>query len=176
MRSAGHGETSVWTRLSFTDTAAKPDAGPLQQRYDYGTFALAVLGGADHTNASAQRDALNEPGANEASEPHGQPLIGTLGKSVKLAPGESKTVTFIVAWHFPNLNLERMGKVGRCYAARFNDASAVAEHVAASSESFYNQDPSVGRYLVRFDAAVLAARPHDGEHLDAGHDRLLSVS
>lgn len=127
-------------QIVFTDSAPKPDAGPIEQRHDYGTFALAAVGGADATNPAAEKDArFADKPADQASAPHGQPLIGALGKTVTLAPGESKTVTFIVAWHFPNLDLDRMGKVGRRYAARFKDAAAVAEHVAANIDTLYDQ-------------------------------------
>jgi non-lysosomal glucosylceramidase len=126
-------------QIVFTDTAAKPDAGPLEQRYDYGTFALATVGGADHANASAKREALFDGDAKDVTEPYGQPLIGTLGKTIQLAPGESKTITFVVAWYFPNLALQNMGNPGRWYAARYPDAAAVAAHVATNSESFYKQ-------------------------------------
>ncbi len=132
-------DDSASSSVDPSAAAATPNPEPLAQRHDYGTFALAAVGGADCGNASAKQDSLHEEGPNEASQPSGRPLIGTLGKSVELAPGESKTITFIVAWHFPNLRLGQMGSVGRSYAKRFADATAVADHVAAASESLFRQ-------------------------------------
>jgi hypothetical protein len=47
-----------------------------------------------------------------------------------LGPGESATVDFVVAWHFPNYTCQGLGEVGRFYASRFNSAAAVAAYVA----------------------------------------------
>lgn len=126
-------------QIVFTDRQVKPDAGPLLQRHDYGTFALAAVGGADAANASVSGTNFFDAGPEEAVQPHGQPLIGSLVKSVQLGPGESKTVSFIVAWHFPNLNVEQMGDVGWWYDARFRDAADVAGTVAGKLESLYEQ-------------------------------------
>lgn len=127
-------------QIVFTDEASKPDAGPIEKRHDYGTFALAAVGGADGVNVSAERDNLFARNkAADAIGPHGQPLIAALNRTVKLEPGESKTVTFIVAWHFANLKLQNMGEPGRAYATRFKDAAAVASHVAKKYDALYEQ-------------------------------------
>ncbi len=52
-----------------------------------------------------------------------------------LAPGQSVTVPFIWAWHFPNHyvwwdNREGQPKIGRMYSNWFSDASKAAEYVA----------------------------------------------
>ena len=126
-------------QIVFTDTAAKPDAGPLEERHDFGTFAIATAGTATHASAQITPETRFDAGPQQASQPHGQPLVGSLGHSVSLAPGESKVVTFVVAWYFPNLALPNMGEPGRRYAARFADAAAVAQHVALHCESLYEQ-------------------------------------
>ena len=61
-----------------------------------------------------------------------EPLIGSLGRRVKLAPGASAAITYVVTWYFPNLEMTKLGKVGCCYAQKYPSAQAVAEHVAAS--------------------------------------------
>src|SRR5207244_3161831 len=61
-------------------------------------------------------------------------LIGALGRRLRLAAGQSATVDFVLAWHFPNLELPGLGKVGRHYSMRFDSARAVAEHVADQFE------------------------------------------
>ena len=35
--------------------------------------------------------------------PDGQTDVGSLGARVRLEPGESKRISFYLAWHFPNL-------------------------------------------------------------------------
>jgi uncharacterized protein (DUF608 family) len=73
-------------------------------------------------------------------------LVGALGRKLSLAPGETATVTFVVAWHFPNLWLpmdvdyNRWQKhVGRFYARRFLSATEVAEHVARNCDALSRQ-------------------------------------
>jgi uncharacterized protein (DUF608 family) len=95
----------------------KAEADALEKLPGYGTTALAVLGNADET--SGDQSAL-----------FAEKLHGTLGQKVSLAPDESKTVTFILAWHFPNLTLAKLGAVGRHYATRFSAAQEVAGYVA----------------------------------------------
>jgi hypothetical protein len=85
---------------------------------DFGTMALALLGGADVTSG-------------DKSAAFGEKFIGSLGQKLSLAAGESKTVTFVLAWHFPNLSLGKSLKdCGRFYATKFPSAQAVAEYVA----------------------------------------------
>ncbi|MEY4917965.1 MAG: hypothetical protein RL616_1878, partial [Verrucomicrobiota bacterium] len=84
---------------------------------DFGTMSLALLGDADATSGDKSA-AFNEK------------LIGSLGRKLALAAGESKTVTFILTWHFPNLSLkDSFTDCGRFYATKFSSAQAVAEYV-----------------------------------------------
>jgi non-lysosomal glucosylceramidase len=109
--------------ITFSDHAADP--GPLPELPDYGTMGLALLG------APAERRSA------EATAPLSEKLIGYVGRAFRLAPGESTTVTFVVAWHFANLALGMIGRVGRHYATRFPSALAVAEHVAANFDRLH---------------------------------------
>jgi uncharacterized protein (DUF608 family) len=103
-------------KIVFGDQLAS--AGPLEELPDFGTMALALLGEtADQSSA-------------DATAPFAEKLSGTLGRKLKLAPGESATVTFVLAWHFPNLSLAKLGRVGRHYATRFKSANAVSDYVA----------------------------------------------
>jgi len=57
---------------------------------------------------------------------------GWLARKLKLAPGASAKVTFVLTWHFPNLSLAGpLRKAGRYYATKFSSAHAVAQYVAA---------------------------------------------
>ncbi len=108
-------------KILFTDQPA--DAGPLEELPDFGTMALALPG----------------PAADQASADQTAPfpgkLSGALGRTLNLAPGESARVTFLLAWHFPNLSLAGpLQKAGRFYATRFPSAHAVAQYVARQLE------------------------------------------
>jgi non-lysosomal glucosylceramidase len=94
----------------------KDDSIPFDKLPDYGTMALALLGDADATS-----------GDQTAS--FAERLSGSLAQKVTLAPGESRRVTFILAWHFPNLSLKGFNDCGRFYATKFSSAQAVAEYV-----------------------------------------------
>ena len=57
--------------------------------------------------------------------------MGALSKTVQLKPRESKEITFIISWYFPNLvlpqNKNSKGEnKGRFYSKRFKNAAAVA--------------------------------------------------
>ncbi len=60
---------------------------------------------------------------------NGETDVGTLGVRARLSPGESVSLPFVLAWHFPNLtnywNAEpavRGKRLGNYYTARFADA------------------------------------------------------
>jgi uncharacterized protein (DUF608 family) len=103
-------------KIVFCDQAA--DAGPLEALPDFGTMALALLG-----------EPADEASADQTA-PFTSKLSGALGRKLKLAPGESAQVTFVLAWHFPNLSLGGpLQKAGRYYATKFASAHAVARYV-----------------------------------------------
>ncbi|HEY3897916.1 MAG TPA: GH116 family glycosyl-hydrolase [Chthoniobacter sp.] len=123
-------------QIVFSDTPAGGE--PLEARHDFGTMGLALLG--DDAQAIPVLSAVNfaegifsqSTDRNEATRPSGDKLVGGLKQNVGLAPGESKAVTFVVSWHFPNLKLDKLGMVGRHYAAKFDSAGTVAKYIAAN--------------------------------------------
>jgi uncharacterized protein (DUF608 family) len=68
-------------------------------------------------------------------------LVGTVGRTVTLKPGETATIDFIVAWHFPNLRVRafRTVNVGHSYSDRFADAASVAVYVAENADRLFGQ-------------------------------------
>jgi non-lysosomal glucosylceramidase len=105
-------------KIVFTDETGF--AGPLESLPDFGTMALALLG-----------EAADPAGASETA-PFSSKLSGLLGRNIKIAPGASALVTFVLAWHFPNLSLGGpLQKAGRHYATRFASAHDVVQFVAA---------------------------------------------
>ncbi len=130
-------------QIVFTDDSAL--AGPLEKRPDFGTMALACLGDATGIVSLPAGNLAEEifPEASsetEAEKPFGKKLVGALKRKLTLAPGKSASVTFVIAWHFPNHKLEPVrGSEGRRYAARFASATAVVEHLAKNFDSLASQ-------------------------------------
>ena len=104
--------------LANTDRAGGTET--LESLPDFGTMSLALLG-----------DPAEET-SPDATAQFPEKLSGSLGRKLTLAPGASATVTFVVAWHFPNLSLGGpLKKAGRYYATKFSSAHAVAQYLAA---------------------------------------------
>jgi non-lysosomal glucosylceramidase len=102
-------------KIMFTDERGKTE--PLEKLSDFGTLALALLGDANETSG-------------DKSVVFGEKLTGSLGQNLTLAAGESKTISFVLAWHFPNLSIKNaFADCGRFYAAKFSSAQAVTEYV-----------------------------------------------
>lgn len=85
--------------------------------------------------------------AQEASASFQEQLVGTLSKTVKLKPDETKEITFIVSWYFPNLKLPQNEKSkgenkGRHYSTRFKDAAEVALEIAENYKRLYTKTNS----------------------------------
>lgn len=103
-------------KIVLTDQATA--AGPLEELADFGTMALALRGAAE------------DQASPDATAPFAGKLSGALSRKLTLAPGASAKVTFVLAWHFPNLALPKLGRVGRFYANRFSSAHEVVRYVA----------------------------------------------
>ena len=117
-------------QIAFTDAMA---AGtPLKEFTDYGTMALGLLGAPAEIGIADGSIGFDGTPSDDFSAPLSRKLIGALGRTVELKPGESATVTFVVAWHFPNLQMERLGEVGRYYAGKFDSAKAVVADIATN--------------------------------------------
>lgn len=112
--------TGSWGNIgvdSIVQTDAPQAAPASPSDKDYGTMALALLGRGIGKSDAPRKDAAGK-------------LIGEITKTLSLAPGDSQTVVFVVAWHFPHSGLNVAdAKSGRYYAKRFPDASAVAEYI-----------------------------------------------
>jgi hypothetical protein len=119
-------------RITFSDSL--PPGGPDHDN-DEGSLALALLGAPAEVAIAQGNVGLDGTPNTEASVPLGQDLIGTLGRTVTLAPGEAAEVAFVLAWHFPKLYLNRLGTVGRYYTKRFDTAQAVASYVGSNFKS-----------------------------------------
>ncbi|HIE51465.1 MAG TPA: hypothetical protein EYP85_06870 [Armatimonadetes bacterium] len=102
----------------------------------YGTMCLAVDTPASGTArwsdpmalAAAFRTGGQLDGPTDSGlSPEGETYNAALSVPFRLRPGESRTVTFAITWHFPNL--DRFGHPGNLYSRRFPEAEAVARYV-----------------------------------------------
>jgi len=104
-------------KITFTDQHGKSE--PVEKLSDFGTMSLTILGAAEETSGD-QTASFQEK------------LIGSLGRKLTLAANETATVTFVLAWHFPNLSIKNsFTNCGRYYATKFASAQAVAEYIAS---------------------------------------------
>lgn len=78
-------------------------------------------------------------------EPAVRNAVGALCQQATIAPGQSGSFTFLLAWHFPNRTPDWCGWsapagkgetiIGNYYSTRFKDAWAAAEYTAAHLEN-----------------------------------------
>ena len=147
-------EQGAWGNISldyivFSDQPRGP-LGPLAEEADFGTMGLALLEPKPGDLGSASLPESHVPTgmfsqsamASDASvsKPFGEKLVGSLTRKLSLAPGQSATVTFVVAWHFPNIKLGGLGDYeGRWYGKKFAGALAVADYVAGDFDRLASQ-------------------------------------
>ena len=132
-------ETAAWghvniDQIELRDTPRSPRSGPLDSQPDFGTMGLAVpdTGGPTLSSRSLPEGPLPEvlfagdglAESEEIEKPLDKTLCGALGRTRTLQPGQETTITFVLAWHFPN-----RPQRGNYYARRFKDAAAVAEYI-----------------------------------------------
>jgi uncharacterized protein (DUF608 family) len=114
----------------------------------FGDLTIGVLDGqaeasAEWTSFGALVKGLHEgsaPGAEGRTYAANEPGGGSVASHVKLAPGESKQVTFLVSWCFPNLHIKAPGcpgLVGRLYSKWYKDSFEAAQYVAENYERLY---------------------------------------
>jgi uncharacterized protein (DUF608 family) len=117
----------VARHAGFTFLASSAEGADLAGLDDIGTMGLALLGEpAEFTSGDATAGLAEK-------------LVGQLGRKLTVAAGQSAVVTFVLAWHFPNLRMRQFPPGGRYYATRFASAEAVAEYVAGQFERLHRE-------------------------------------
>jgi uncharacterized protein (DUF608 family) len=117
-------------RIFLSDVAG--DGTPIAQFQDFGSQVVALMGQPAEVAIPQGKIGFDGTPGDSASVPLTESLIGTLGRTVKLDPGHSAEVTFILAEFLPNLEIRQLGKVLRYYTNKFKSAQDVAEYVAAN--------------------------------------------
>ncbi len=94
----------------------------------------------------------------------GETVNGAVAVGLRLEPGESKTVTFLLCWHFPNRYVDwvqwfsgiedpkSLLWLGNAYNTRFASAAAVAEYVR---DNFERLDATTRRFRQTFFDSTL---------------------
>jgi uncharacterized protein (DUF608 family) len=124
-------------------TADQPQDSPARGDLALATLATGAAGTAEWTSNVALCEQFTADGAVSGAEaagpsPAGQTLNGALVAPLTLAPGEARTVSFVLAWHFPNVEPVK-GHRGNRYAAWWPDALAVARDVTLRLEELTRQ-------------------------------------
>ena len=122
----------------------RPPAPPLtiDERRDLGDMTLAVLDHGEGVFVSADlpagdAESLFAPGPETARSASAVRPKGGVGKTLMLAPGERATVSFTVAWRFPNAAAPV--DQGHYYAKRFGSSLAAVDHLTDCYEKLYEQ-------------------------------------
>jgi len=121
-------------------TSDKPAGHPQS-----GDMALAALGGGVTASASWQspetllaafaKDGRLDGEDRAGPTPPGETIDGALAAGFTLAPGQSRTVTFVLSWYFPNAQhggWQAWKYSGNMYANWWTDAADVARYVAGN--------------------------------------------
>lgn len=112
----------------------------------WGTMALAALDEqtlalpgwtSDESLAAFVANPAEGPkaGGGEAVSGAGETVNAALGVPFTLPPGQQRTVTFVITWHFPNV--KRFQHAGNLYNRRWLDALAVVRDVAQRSDALW---------------------------------------
>ena len=134
--------------ITFTNQPPLPRL-PFDKDHPYnGQMALAAIQGRSATSQWKSKQALLDAltkgklsGPAESTSPLGEALCGAVSAGMKLSPGGSGKLTFLLTWYFPNRNQDNGGKgwgapvggtqrVGNMYRNFFDSAGGVASYVA----------------------------------------------
>jgi len=119
---------------------------------DFGNMTLTLMDAEGWGNPRCPRDInynLPEVGTLESAEAEavlGSTLTGALGRRIVLEPQQSKTVTFILSWYFPNLhrpesgfhNLKNKENIRWNYSSKHSSSADVAQSIMEKKEYLFS--------------------------------------
>lgn len=124
---------------------------------DYGNMTLSLLDAENSWSSPFSPHDINYnlievKGSDvlESKKDLGENLTGALGKTLNLAVGEEKTVTFILSWYFPNVHREESGfhdlknreNLRYYYSNRFESSADVADYIAKNRDALIGDTKS----------------------------------
>jgi len=116
--------------IEFSNLDRRGRGGAVTNYVDFGNVALACLDPSDNPANIFPADSKNLFVTKNEVYPLIDKKCGLLStKNVNLKPGEKKTFSFVISWYFPNK------ANGWLYAARFKNASDVANHIIKNFNS-----------------------------------------
>ena len=162
-------------------SARLADAGsppvPATKRHDFGTLALRAVAPAPTAGSVAE---CLPPGENPAKVVFGAPAdapaagrpVAAVRQAFTLAPGEHRTVDFVLAWHFPNVDPRINGPdvIQLLHRARFAGRRRGRALCRGQFRPAQRRNENLGGNLERFHAAALVSRPHVQQPLQSGDD------
>ncbi len=105
----------------------------IRAEVDYGTMAFALLQGGTCRPNDEPTALFTGNVANTATQDAGEPMVGSIGREVKLGAGEHVKLTFLIGWHFPNCNVPCPDAItGPWYGERFASAAEVLNYAGAN--------------------------------------------
>ena len=113
-----------------------------------GTMALAAFDGSAVAlpawtrdgaggRVSSPRPAKASSSGGEMVSPPGGTINAALAVPFTLEAGQSRSVTFAITWHFPNV--QRFQHAGNLYSRRWFDATAVAGYLAKNLDALWDR-------------------------------------
>ena len=114
----------------------EPDAAAsFEGLRDFGTMAIGCEGVGIADLAARVED--GKASLSPATSDRGRAMLAErlhagIAAPFTLAAGASMTRRFVIGWHFPNLEVQGKGRVGRWYASRWPDAAAVVNELLGS--------------------------------------------
>ncbi len=87
--------------IAFSDMPVSKDKYFPSSHPYFGNLALSVLSSNAYGDANYNGDTDNSR-TDSMSKITGEKLVGSIGTTVTLKPGESKEITFLLTWYFPN--------------------------------------------------------------------------
>lgn len=148
-------QMDAYTGLHMTRTAEGRAAAPTPEQTccacasgGPGDMTLAALGAATVCTSWTDAEALAEAfaaGAIDAAagasgpSPEGETLNGAVETAFTLAPGASRTATFVLAWHFPGQAEGAWGGSGVMYTNWYGNSLDVVADVAARYDALSAQ-------------------------------------
>ncbi len=132
-----HG-TGAWGNVGVSHIVQTDHPGNiegLRAEHDYGTMALALLQGGTSRPSDETGALFTGQAVKSAVQDASEPMVGSISREIKLAPGETTQLTFLIAWHFPNCNVPTPDAItGPWYGERFSTAGEVVAFAAANYE------------------------------------------
>lgn len=138
-------------QIVFSDKSIRPTK--VADKRGYGSMAISVLADSamytcDLADTVAPADLFKAlDSKTNIAKPFGQKQRGAIGTRVVLAPGESRTISFLITWWFPFFKevggplgqIQDLAKLKRFYATSSDSALKVAQNIARDFDRLHSQ-------------------------------------